>query len=734
MQQVESKGYQFRTFQGVFTPSILTILGVIMYLRYGWVLGNVGLTSTLVIVTLATSVTFITALSISEFATNMRMGAGGAYYILSRSLGLEAGAAIGLPMFFAKALGISFYVAGFAESVVHLYPALSFKLVGVVTLVVLAALAYFSADMALKLQYAILTVIAISLVSFFMGSAPVVQPVVTGMADPVFIGASFWVVFAVFFPAVTGIEAGLSMSGDLQNPERSLPKGILLAVIVSYVIYMAIPVFMAHLKISQDQLLNNGLIMRDIARWGDFIVYGIWCAALSSALGSLLGAPRTLQALASDGVVFRFLGKGCGKDNNPRMATVISFLVALAGIFLGGLNAIATILSMFFLISYGLLNLAAGMEGLIANPSWRPKFRVHWIFPLLGALECLLIMLMINAGATIIALGIILLIYYLMQRRNLSASWGDMKYGILMLFVRMILYKLTEKVPHAKTWRPNILVLSGAPTSRWHLIALADAMSHGKGLLTVAAILSGKDLTQERRDQMESAIHYYLRERAVPSFVKVISSDHLITGAQALVSAYGFGPLEPNTILLGETHDPGKVSGHAQLFQHIYQTKRNLVVVREPQEKPSRQHTSRIDLWLSHAGMNSGLMLALAYLIKTSPEWAGARLVLKSVVEGQDKREQQLKYFRSFIEKENIDAEVEMYIPDGRSPFDLISEKSVDADIVFLGMKPFVPEDSVESYGNYYQSLLEKTKSFSMVVFVLAAEDMDFNMIFRFRK
>ena len=137
----------FGTFKGVYTPSILTILGVIMYLRVGWVLGNVGLTQTLLIVTLACTITFLTALSIAATATNMKIGAGGTYYMISRSLGVEPGAAIGLPLFFSQTLGISFYVAGFAESVNSLFPQLPMKAIGVVTLVALAYLAYLSADL-----------------------------------------------------------------------------------------------------------------------------------------------------------------------------------------------------------------------------------------------------------------------------------------------------------------------------------------------------------------------------------------------------------------------------------------------------------------------------------------------------------------------------------------------------------------------------------------------------------
>jgi amino acid transporter len=420
-----TKSGGFGTFKGVFTPSILTILGVIMYLRMGWVLGNVGLWSTLLIVTLATSATLLTALSIAATATNMRVGIGGAYYMISRSLGLEAGAAIGLPLFFAQALGISFYIVGFAEAVSAAFPVLPPRIVGVVTLIGLGALAYKSADLALKSQFVVMAVIALSLVSFFAGGTPA-----EGFADVATVPerATFWKVFAVFFPAVTGIEAGIALSGNLKNPARSLPVGTIAAVLVGYVVYIAIPIFLVS-RVPADVLLSDPLVMKNIAWWGNAILLGVWGATLSSAMGALLGAPRTLQALARDRVLPLFLGRGSGPDDEPRLATAIAFAVALAGILAGDLNLIAPILAMFFLTSYGFLNISAGIEALIGSPSWRPQFKVKWWISMLGAAVCFTFMLMINAGATLIAASVSGLVFYLTQRRQMRAYWDDTRHS-----------------------------------------------------------------------------------------------------------------------------------------------------------------------------------------------------------------------------------------------------------------------------------------------------------------
>ncbi len=302
-------GYRFGTFKGVYVPSVLTILGVIMYLRLGWVLGSVGLPKTLLIVTMASGITFLTALSLAALATNMKVGGGGAYFILSRSLGLEPGAAVGLPLYLAQALGIAFYVSGFAEALTVAYPQWQPRMVGIATLVILALIAWISASLALRVQYLVMALIVASLVSFFLGHGP--EPaVVAEAARALPERLSFWAVFAVFFPAVTGIEAGIAMSGDLKDPGRSLPIGTIAAVLTGFVVYLAIPIFLTVVVADHSLFLTEPLIMEKVALRGDIILYGVWAAALSSAMGALLGAPRTLQALARDGVLPRFIGRG----------------------------------------------------------------------------------------------------------------------------------------------------------------------------------------------------------------------------------------------------------------------------------------------------------------------------------------------------------------------------------------------------------------------------------------
>lgn len=727
--EAAAAGYQFGTFQGVYVPSLITILGVIMYLRFGWVLGQVGLWGTLTIVTLATAIVALTALSISALATNMRIRGGGAYYIISRSLGVEAGGAVGIPFFLAKAISISFYVSGFAESISTLLPSLPAQGVGVITLVALTGLAYLSTDLALKTQFLILALIGGSLVSFFLGGAsrlPAAPPAAAASA-----GVPFWAVFAVFFPAVTGIESGLALSGDLKNPAKALPRGTLGAVLTSYVIYMAIPLFLNRVVEERTLLLTHHLILRDIAAFGPLVLYGLWGASLSSALGSLLGAPRTLQALARDRVVPFGLGKGFGKGNDPHLATFLTFLIALGGILSGGLNVIAPVLTMFFLTAYGFLNVSALLEGLIGSPAWRPQFRIAWFVPFLGAAACTAAMFMINPGATFVAMVVCLTVYSLLKRRRFKGYWGDIRYGILMLMARFALYRMVKRQPDERTWRPNLLVLSGSPTARWYLIALADAISHGQGFLTVAAVVPEKVSSEaERVEGLRDSILEYLKKRHVPALVKVHACDDALEGAQDLVKAYGFGPIVPNTLLLGETEKMENLAGYVRLIRMVYQSRRNLIIVRESEAPPTFSKESRIDVWWSHAGQNAGLTLALAYLLRTSPEWTRSRLVLKTIVESSPAQEEAVRGLRNFLKESRVEAEVEALVWEKGNVFDAIRGSSQGAALVFLGMRPPHEGESDESYAAYYEGLMGRTDGFPSVAIVLAAEEIEFDWIF----
>lgn len=722
-----SSGYSFGTFQGVFVPTILTILGVVMYLRSGWVLGNLGLPATLIMVTAATLITFLTTLSLSSLATNTKVGGGGAYFMISRSFGVEVGAAIGVPLFFAQAISVSFYVTGFAESLASLLPQFNVKAIALTALVVMTLIAYFSADLALKSQYFILAAIGLSLLSLVLGRPP--PEAVLPEGTPIPARLSFWPVFAVYFPAVTGILAGVSLSGDLRDPSRSIPRGTLAAVGVSYAVYMAIPVFLNYVVPDRNALLVNTMILRDVARWGSLILLGVWTASLSSAAGSILGAPRTLQALARDGVLPRWIGRGYGPRKDPRAATILTFFIALSGVLLGDINLIGPILTMFFLTTYGMLNLTAGMEELVGTPSWRPSFRVPYQIALAGGAMCAAAMFMIDPGATFVSGFVVFAVYYFMRRRSMRVSWGDMRYGVLMLSVRQSIRRLQAKRASARSWVPNILTLCGAPAARWHLIELSDALVGRNGFLTVASIVPTSVNREQRIAGMEHSIRAYLDERHIPAIVKVLAAADYVTGGEALVRAYGFGPLVPNTVMLGMTERPEKYVSFTQLIRCVHGMRRNVILVREG--KPFSQTGRRLDVWWRGQSGNVDLMMVLAFLLSRDPDWRDADIRFQSIVRTGEDASTSRSQMEAFIRNQWISVDVNVSVMGTQDPFDVIRRESADADLVLLGLRAPAEGETDESYSQYYEQLVSRTRDFPVTAFVLAAEPIDFGQVFK---
>ena len=448
--------HQFGAFGGVFTPAILTILGVIMFMRAGFVVGQAGIKQALLILLIAKSITFLTALSIAAVSTNTEVKGGGSYFLISRSLGPEFGGTIGLTLWAAQALAVPFYILGFAESVVQTIPALAPHFL-TLTLIVAAALfvlTYVGADWAIRVEFFVLGILVIAIAAFLLGSALHFSPAqFHANFHPEYLpGLSFWAVFAIYFPAVTGIDAGLNMSGDLKDPAKSMPLGTLSAVVVGAVIYGA-QILLCGGAAPRAELVETPfkmLVGQAPLGVGFLVVAGVFAATLSSAIGSFVGGPRILQALARDRIfpVLRPLGVGSRKGDEPRRALVLTGVIVFGVLYLcgndptgGPFNVVAAVITMFFLYSYGMINLAAFTEAYTKNPSFRPRFRLfHYFTGLLGAIGCGMAALLINPLAAVAAMCILGLIYGYVRHAELTVRFGDARRGFYYhtagLFVR----------------------------------------------------------------------------------------------------------------------------------------------------------------------------------------------------------------------------------------------------------------------------------------------------------
>ena len=420
-----AKAKKFGAFSGVFTPSILTILGVIMYLRLPWIVGQAGLWATIGIILVAHIISFTTSLSVSSIATDKKVETGGTYFMISRSLGLPIGGTLGLALFVGLSFSVSLYLIGFAEVTLNYFgieaTINNIRIAGVAALVALTILTFISTSLAIKTQYIILAALILSLISVFLGShefdpnRPLIAPM-----D----GALPWIaLFAIFFPAVTGFEAGVSMSGDLKDPRKDIPFGTIGAVLVGLLVYLGLVFFLSH-TVERDLLANDPNVLFQIALVPQLVVVGIMGATLSSALGSILGAPRILQATAIDRITPSVLGKGVGASNEPRNALIFTFFIALSGILIGELNAIARIVTIFFIITYGFLNITYAVESW-AGTDFRPSFKIPGIISIIGAVACIVVMIQLDIIAMIGASLVLIGIFLFLKRRELTLQTGD---------------------------------------------------------------------------------------------------------------------------------------------------------------------------------------------------------------------------------------------------------------------------------------------------------------------
>ncbi len=484
-----AKANRFGTFGGVFTPSILTILGVIMYMRLPWLVGQGGLWLTLGIILAAHVISVTTGLSVSSIATNRVVQAGGPYYIVSRSLGLPLGGTLGLALFTGLSFSVSLYVIGFAESLLPYldawFPHLgldtdldSIRVVGSATLLVLTVIGYASTKLVIRTQYLILAFIALSLVSILGGSSS--PPAETVHLEPHGGGASFALLFGIFFPAVTGFTAGVNMSGDLEDARRALPRGTLAAIAVGFVVYACLAVFLA-IRVPVAELLHNPQVLQDIAMVPWLVTAGVWGATISSALGSILGAPRILQALSLDRITPRVFAHGAGPSQEPRRALLLTIVIAEGGILIGELNAIAAIVSMFFLATYGFLNLSCAVERW-ANPDFRPAFRIPTWVSIVGVATCAIIMIQLDLLAMIGATVLLAAIFAILKRRQLSLESGDTWKGVWSVLVRAGLHRLEQRETRLQRWLPNVLAFTVEPETDDVSPAVAAQIGHAGGL------------------------------------------------------------------------------------------------------------------------------------------------------------------------------------------------------------------------------------------------------------
>jgi hypothetical protein len=377
---------------------------------------------------------------------------------------------------------------------------------------------------------------------------------------------------------------------------------------------------------------------------------------------------------------------------------------------------------MFFLTTYGVLNIAAGTERFLGSPSFRPKFKVHWAFSFLGAAACIAVMFLINSGATLIALVFVALIFIWLKGRQLQSAWGDIGRGIRIAIIKSSLMKLSED-HDPKNWRPNPMVLAGSPTKRWHLIEFADTFTRNRGILSIASVLPKDSISAKQINNIKTHIRSYLAKNGVISLVKVVTAESPFQGVTSLAESYGMGALEPNTIIIGESENPESRPEFCKMIHRFYELKKNVLIVHKGKEEKTYGQKSIIDVWWGGLKGNGGLMMIIAYLMNNSLDWRQAKIRIKMVVDPSAVEKTELN-IANLLEEIRIVAEPHIIPSDQRSFDEILNQSSADADLVFMGLA--APD---ENFTTYFEQVQDRIKDLPTTVLALAAQEVSFGEV-----
>ena len=687
---------KFGSFSGVFTPSILTILGVIMYLRLGWVVGVAGLAGAISIIILAHIISITTGLSVSSISTDKKIKAGGIYYILSRSLGLPMGGSIGITLFIGTALSIALYIVGFSENFLALNIVSDLlgiedvslnhiRITGTAVLTLLIIIALISTDAAIKTQFFILGTIFLSLVSvivgimMFSGEYSGTESIIAAPQRDF----SFVEIFAIFFPAVTGFTAGIAMSGDLKDPKKNIPMGTLLAIVFGFIVYIGLALLF-YIRVDNELLVSDYNFLTRVAWLPFLVIAGVWGATLSSALGGILGGPRILQAVAQDKIIPKILAKGHGKNNEPRNALIFTFILAELGILIGDLNIIAGVVSMFYLTAYGFINISFALEKW-ASTDFRPSFKIPIWVGILGFGATFFVMIQLDVISMFGAIAVLIIIYWIIRKKQLSLAVGDVWQSVWASILRAMLTKMDQKQLDERNWRANILLFSGGKSSRPHLIEFAKSLVGQHGLI------SNFDLIQNT----SSKVLFPKHKQAIPEdemtgdegiFSRRQECSNIYAGMKSIAATYGFSGVEPNTILLGwarQTEDP---VGFAKLLKYLSDLDLNIVLLDYDVVRRFGNY-KQVDIWWRGGSNNGNLVLSLIKFIRLSYEWRNVSARLMIINNDESREEQIIHDTQSVLDSMRIKAEIRIINNDSKLPVNqVIKNESANADLTFLGL------------------------------------------------
>ncbi len=659
-----------------------------------------------ILVLIGHAITLPTGLAVAEIATNLKVEGGGAYYIISRSFGATVGGAIGISLYLSQAISIAFYLIAFSEAFRPLFPFIERQLgfapdirmisvpaaIGLTVLIIKKG-----ANVGVTALWVVVGIVGVSLTMFFLGSPTLNAPSDVRLFGKISNPDNFFYVFAIIFPAFTGMIAGVGLSGDLRNPSKSIPLGTLTATLTGMVVYLIVAIKLAY-SASSAELASDQFVMGKIALWGPIIPIGLAAATISSAIGSILVAPRTLQALAADNILpinrwNRLLGKGSGATNEPLNATLLTSVIVFVFVALGNIDFVAQIISMFFMITYGALCAISFLEHFAGNPSYRPTFRTKWYLSLIGAVASLFMMFQMQPVYAILAIVLMAVTYMWLNRshkgeRDLSAV---MK-GVLFQMTRQlqVLIQKKQAAVDMSNWRPSFIAVSKNSFTRLGPFDLLRWITHYYGFGSFIHFIQGplnRETNKGAKKVLKRLIEQVQASKA-GMYVDTIISPSFTTAVAQIVQTPGIAGMDNNSVLFEFPEDSSEdlqdiISGCR--FAAVADF--NICILRSS-ERHFGYH-SKIHIWLTPGDLrNANLMIILAYIIIGHPEWKKCEIKLFTAfdpLEMIDEKER-IKHLvaqgRILISSHNV----QMIPIDPDVPFDkFVSQHSDDADLVITG-------------------------------------------------
>ncbi|MEN3324015.1 amino acid permease [Mariniflexile soesokkakense] len=710
----------------VFLTAISTILGAVMFLRFGFAVGSVGFMGTLLIIIIGHLVTIPTAMALAEIATNQKVEGGGEYFIISRSFGVNIGAAIGIALYLSQAISVAFYVIAFGEAFEAIKPwvvtEFGYEIYDnrLFTIPALSLLIWLmvtkGADLGMKALYIVVTILAVSLVMFFMGTTDYAQVFDSSQIfKNIESDKGFFYVFAIIFPAFTGMTAGVGLSGDLKDPKKSIPMGTLAATIIGMVIYVFIA-YKLTISASASDLVNNQLIMSKIAYWGPIIPIGLAAATISSALGSFMVAPRTLQAIGGDKVfpnkyVNFWVSKGTKKNNEPRNATILTSAIAIVFVLMGDVNAVAEIISMFFMVTYGSLCLISFMQHFAADPSYRPSFKSKWYLSLLGAIMCIYLMFKINTPYAVAAISLMVVLYfYISTKSDNNKGMASIFQGVIHQFSRkmQVFLQKADKDITEENWRPAVLCLSKDSFERFGALEMMKWISHRYGFGTYIHFEKEYFSSESKKaaaEKLDKLIKMASTSKSNVFLETLISPSNTAAIIQAIQQPGISG--QPNNMMLFE-YKKGKKEWLTNIIDNysVLKTAQYDLCILASSDK-GFGHKKDIHVWIRKEDYeNASLMILLSYIILGHSDWKNGEIKLFATFPKENLKQEQENLIeltssgRLPISANNIRV---LPLDHDKNRIDIINEYSIDADLTLIGFHESMMklDNSIELFDAY---------------------------------